>query len=104
AACGPGLRLQLALGRLGGGTPMGRFSVLHTIGRRSGRPRQTPLSFTRDGTAYVVIASDGGAPHDPDWYRNLQEHPDAEVEIGGRRTAVRAETVTGDERDRLWRQ
>ena len=52
----------------------------------------------------MVIASDGGSPHHPDWYLNVKDHPDAEVEVGGRRKPVRAETVTGDERDRLWRQ
>jgi deazaflavin-dependent oxidoreductase (nitroreductase family) len=98
------LLLQSPLGPLLSTTPMGRFLVLHTTGRRSGRPRQTPLSYTTDDDAFVVIASDGGSPRDPDWYVNLAAHPDAEVEVGGRRRAVRAETVTGAERDRLWRQ
>src|SRR3954453_21196963 len=98
------LVLQTPLGPLLSSTPIGRFLVLHTTGRRSGAPRQTPLSYTKDGDAYVVIASDGGSPHHPDWYLTLQNHPDAEVEVGGRRRAVRAKTVTGDERDRLWRQ
>jgi deazaflavin-dependent oxidoreductase (nitroreductase family) len=98
------LLLQSPLGPLLSTSPMGRFLVLHTTGRRSGAPRQTPLSYTKDGDSYVVIASDGGSPHHPDWYFNLEDHPDAEVEIGGRRQAVRAETVTGADRDRLWRR
>jgi deazaflavin-dependent oxidoreductase (nitroreductase family) len=104
ATSGHRLLLQSPLGPLLSTTPMGRFLVLHTTGRRSGEPRQTPLSYTKDGDAYVVIASNGGSPRHPDWYRNLEHHPGAEVEIGGRRRPVRAETVTGDERDRLWRQ
>jgi F420H(2)-dependent quinone reductase len=104
ATRGHRLLLQSPLGRLMSATPMGGFLVLHTMGRRSGAPRQTPLSYTRDGDAFVVIASNGGSPGHPDWYLNLQEHPEVEVEIGGRRVPVRAETVTGDERDRLWRQ
>ena len=98
------LLLQSPLGPLLSTAPIGRFLVLHTTGRRSGEPRQTPLSYTRDGDAFVVIASDGGSPRDPDWYLNLKEHPEAEVEISGRRRSVRAETVTGAERDRLWLQ
>src|SRR3954447_20902423 len=98
------LVLQSPLGPLLSSTPMGRFLVLHTTGRRSGALRQTPLSYTKDGDAYVVIASDGGSPHDPDWYRNLLDHPDVEVEIRGRPQRARAETVTGADRDRLWRQ
>jgi deazaflavin-dependent oxidoreductase (nitroreductase family) len=79
------------------------FLVLETTGRTSGARRSTPLSFTRDGDAFVVIASNGGAARDPDWYRNLLADPDVTVEVDGRRTPVRATTVTGPERDRLWR-
>ena len=98
------LLLQSPLGPMMSTTPFGRVLVLHTTGRRSGQRRSTPLSYTKDGDAYVVIASDGGAPRDPDWFLNLQDDPDAEIEVRGRRSRVRAETVTGDERDRLWRQ
>ena len=98
------LLLQSPLGPFMAASPFGRFLVLHTTGRRSGQPRRTPLSYTKDGDSYVVIASDGGAPRDPDWYLNLQADPDAEIDVRGRRTRVHAETVTGDERERLWRQ
>src|SRR6478609_3801697 len=98
------LLLESPLGPLLSRTPIGRFLVLHTTGRRSGRPRNTPLSYTKDGDAYVVIASNGGSPGDPDWYLNLQANPSAEVEVSGRRSRVAAETVTGEERERLWRQ
>ncbi len=79
------------------------FLVLETTGRRSGAVRSTPLSFTRDGDGCVVIASNGGATRDPDWYRNLQADGAATVEVAGRRIPVRATTVTGNERTRLWR-
>jgi deazaflavin-dependent oxidoreductase (nitroreductase family) len=104
ATRGHRLLLQSPLGPLLSSTPMGRFLVLHTTGRRSGEPRQTPLSYTKDGDAYVVIASDGGSPHHPDWYLNLVDDPDVEIDVGGRRRPVLAETVTGADRDRLWRQ
>jgi deazaflavin-dependent oxidoreductase (nitroreductase family) len=82
--------------------PGARFLVLHTTGRHSGKARQTPLSFTKDGESYVVIASNGGAPRHPDWYLNLQANPNTEVEVRGRTKHVRAETVSGADRDRLW--
>ena len=104
ATRGHRLLLQSPLGPLVAATPFGRFLVLHTTGRRSGEPRKTPLSYTKDGDSYVVIASDGGSPRHPDWYLNLLDDPDAYVEVGGRRSHVQAETVTGDERDRLWRR
>jgi deazaflavin-dependent oxidoreductase (nitroreductase family) len=88
---------------------MGQFGtvrnlVLHTTGRKSGQHRQTPLSFTRDGDAYVVIASNGGSPRPPDWYLNLQADDHVEVEVDGKRQPVTASTATGDDRERLWRQ
>ncbi len=82
--------------------PGGRILVLHTIGRKSGKARQTPLSFTRDGDSYVVIGSDGGAPRHPDWYLNLGSTRDVAIDVAGKEVAVRAETVTGPERQRLW--
>jgi F420H(2)-dependent quinone reductase len=104
ATRGHRLLLQSPLGPLVSTTPFGRFLILHTTGRRSGQPRKTPLSYTRDGDTYIVIASDGGSSHHPDWYLNLQGDPVAEVEVGGHRSQVHAETVTNDERDRLWRR
>src|SRR4051812_34789414 len=55
------LLLQSPLAPLVSTTPWGRFLILHTTGRRSGQTRTTPLSYTKDGDGYVVIASDGGS-------------------------------------------
>ena len=96
--------LQSPLGPFVSTTPFGRLLILRTRGRRSGQRRETPLSYTKDGDSYVVIASDGGSPHDPDWYLNLQADPDADIEVGGQHLRVHAETVAGGERDRLWQQ
>ena len=64
--------LQSPLGPLVSTTPFGRFLILHTTGRHSGQVRTTPLSYTKDGDTYVVIASDGGSPRHPDRYLNLE--------------------------------
>ncbi|HEY5859566.1 MAG TPA: nitroreductase family deazaflavin-dependent oxidoreductase, partial [Actinomycetota bacterium] len=104
ATRGHRLLLQSPLGPLVSTTPFGRFLILHTTGRRSGEPRKTPLSYTKDGDTYIVIGSDGGSPHNPDWYLNLVDEPNAEIDVGGQRSRVHAETVTGDERDGLWRR
>jgi F420H(2)-dependent quinone reductase len=76
--------------------------LLTTTGRRSGRPRTTPLTFFRDGADLVVIASNGGADLPPDWFLNLQLDPHALVEIGAVRSTVRARTASPAERERLW--
>ena len=76
--------------------------LLTTKGRLSGEQRTTPLIFRSDGDSSVVVASKGGAPEHPDWYKNLQSDPDAGVQIKGARTPVRARTAQGSERARLW--
>jgi F420H(2)-dependent quinone reductase len=94
---------RLTGGRLGG--KLGRVPILllTTTGRRSGQPRTQPLSYTRAGEGYAVIASKGGAPVHPLWYLNLQAEPLAEVTVGSEMRTVRARDAGGEERERLWR-
>jgi deazaflavin-dependent oxidoreductase (nitroreductase family) len=76
--------------------------LLTTTGRRSGKPRTTPLTFFRDGADLVVIASNGGADRPPDWSLNLQQNPHAVVKIGANELTVQARTASPEERERLW--
>ena len=78
--------------------------LLTTRGRRSGKLRRTPLIYGRDGDAYVVVASYGGSPEHPDWYFNLSDDPEVEIQVGDRVMPARAATAEGEDRDRLWRQ
>jgi deazaflavin-dependent oxidoreductase (nitroreductase family) len=42
--------------------------ILHTVGRRSGQPRESPVAWFADGEdAWLIVASGGGSRH-PDWY------------------------------------
>ena len=76
---------------------------LHTVGRKSGLPRSTMLTApVVDGDRIVLVASKGGDDRDPDWFRNLIAHPDAELIMAGRRRPVRARPATPDERAELW--
>ena len=78
--------------------------LLTTTGRRSGEPRTTPLIYENVGNgSYVIVASKGGAPRHPDWYRNLVERPGVEVQLLDDVFRARARTATGEERERLWR-
>jgi len=77
--------------------------VLTTTGRKSGEPRKFALIYDSRGDDLVVVASKGGAPDHPGWYKNLLAHPDASVQVRGERFAVRARTAEGAERDELWR-
>jgi deazaflavin-dependent oxidoreductase (nitroreductase family) len=76
--------------------------ILTTTGRGSGAPRKVPLIYGRDGDRYLVVASKGGAPEHPDWYRNLVAHPDVEVQVLGDRFRATARPARGEERARLW--
>jgi deazaflavin-dependent oxidoreductase (nitroreductase family) len=78
--------------------------LLTTRGRRSGALRRTPLIYGRDGDAYVVVASYGGSPEHPDWYFNLSDDPEVEIQVGDEVTPARAATAEGEDRERLWRQ
>jgi deazaflavin-dependent oxidoreductase (nitroreductase family) len=82
------------------GAPM--ILVNHT-GAKSGKAYTSPLVYTRDGDNYVIIASKGGAPEDPQWFRNLVAHPEVTVEVGTETIPVRARVTEGDERARLFR-
>lgn len=76
--------------------------LLTTTGRRSGEPYTTPLIYREDGSDYVVIASKGGADTHPDWYRNLDEHPEVEIQVGREVMTASARTLSGDDRQHLW--
>jgi deazaflavin-dependent oxidoreductase (nitroreductase family) len=76
--------------------------LLTTAGRKSGEPREIPLIFAADGERQIIIASKGGAPTHPQWYRNIEANPRVEVQIKGDRFAATARTVEGEERDRCW--
>jgi deazaflavin-dependent oxidoreductase (nitroreductase family) len=90
-------RLKVAIGQ--------PILLLHTRGARSGEPRTTPLLYTRDGDAFIVVASKAGAQHHPAWYHNLRAHPnDIAIELGGPRMPARARVVDGPERAQLWKR
>ena len=76
--------------------------LLTTTGRTSGEKRTTPLIYGMDGDNPVIVASKGGAPAHPGWYRNLVKNPAAEVQILGETFPVRARDAEGEERERLW--
>ncbi len=77
--------------------------LLTTTGRRSGEKRTTPLIHVTDGDRWVVIASKGGAPEHPAWFKNLAADPEIEIQVRDEVIPVTAEVVEGEERERLWK-
>jgi len=89
-------------GRWGGrlkGLPM---ALLFLVGRKSGKPRPTPLIYMRDGEDLIIVASFYGSPSHPAWYHNVLANPEFDVRVDRRRYRVRARTATPEEREKLW--
>jgi len=76
--------------------------LLTATGRKSGKPRTTPLLYVEDGDGFAVVASFGGAPEHPSWYRNLEKNSKATLQIENRVISVTASTATPEEKKRLW--
>jgi deazaflavin-dependent oxidoreductase (nitroreductase family) len=89
-------------GRVGGMFDGATLLLLHHTGAKSGTSRVNPLVYDRDGERYVIFASKGGAPTNPDWYHNLKAHPETEIEVGSDTIDVEASEATGEERERLF--
>jgi proline iminopeptidase len=75
--------------------------LLTTTGRRTGNQTTTPLIYDLDGDQPVIVASKGGAPDDPGWFKNLAKSPEVGVQIKGDRFRAHARVAEGEERSRL---
>ncbi len=78
--------------------------LLTTSGRKSGEKFIFPLFYGNTGEGYFVVASKGGAPTHPGWYRNILANPEVEVQVGTAKIKACARTATGEERARLWEE
>ncbi|MFD3657086.1 nitroreductase family deazaflavin-dependent oxidoreductase [Streptomyces sp. 24-1644] len=76
--------------------------LMDYVGRRSGAPRRTVLMYGRDGDDYLIVASNGGSDKPPLWYLNLQAGPDVELRVETERFPAVAETLTAEEKERVW--
>jgi deazaflavin-dependent oxidoreductase (nitroreductase family) len=78
--------------------------LLTTTGHRSGEERTLPLIYGRSGDDYLIVASNGGSPDPPAWYRNLSAQPDVEVQVLGDRFKAHARTATAEEKPAMWQE
>jgi F420H(2)-dependent quinone reductase len=98
-------RLHARLYRRLGGRFVGRWfggpvAVLETVGRRTGKPRATPVIYAWDGDEVIVVSANAGNPRPQAWALNLEARAEAEIVIGGERHRVGARLVEGVERER----
>jgi|SRR5690242_877772 deazaflavin-dependent oxidoreductase (nitroreductase family) len=89
-------------GKVGGPFENIPLLILHNRGAKSGQERLNPVAYRRDGDNFVVFASKGGAPDNPDWFHNLKANPEATIEVGTETRNVVARVAQGDERERIW--
>ena len=94
-------RLIRRSGKVGGMDAL----VLTTVGRTSGQERTSPVNyFPGPDGSWIIVASANGGAHNPAWYLNLAAAPDrARIQIADRIVEVRAEQLSGTERDEAWR-
>ena len=89
-------------GKVGGQFAGATLLLLHTLGAKSNQPRTNPLVYFKDGDKYVIVASKGGAPTNPDWYYNILAHPDVTLEVGTEQFKAHATVAERAERDRIF--
>ncbi len=86
------------LGKLGGY----EVCMVTMTGAKSGRRRVIPLMYVPYGEGVILVASQGGAPRNPIWYKNLVAHPDIEVQYKSKKMQLRCRQVDAVEKSRLW--
>lgn len=78
--------------------------IVTHIGNKTGAVRKTPLMRVKDGSNYVLVGSQGGAPKHPAWVHNLRTNPMVEIRDGTVEDPMQAREVTDvGERARLWK-
>lgn len=96
-------------GRVGGSWRVGSalrapvpVCLVTTTGRKTGEPRTVPLLHLPDGDRVLLVASQGGLPSHPQWYRNVLADPNVTVQVGRRTRAMTAREASPEERAELW--
>ncbi len=93
--------------RASGGRVMGQVRgmpvlLLTVAGRKTGVSHTAAVAYLEDDGRYEVTGSAGGAPSEPQWFRNLRHADHATVEVGRRRVDVTVTVAEGEERRVLW--
>lgn len=91
-------------GNVGGHFANNTLLLLHTTGAKSGKEYINPVVTFEDDGRFVIVASKGGAPSNPDWYYNLVANPIVGVEYGTETFQARASVTEEPERSRLYQR
>jgi deazaflavin-dependent oxidoreductase (nitroreductase family) len=93
-------------GKVGGNFEGAPMTLVHHIGRKSGKANVSPMMYLAadDADTIYVFASKAGAPTNPDWYYNLTDAGTAEIEVGTETYPVSVTEITGEDRDRIYNE
>ncbi len=94
--------IRITRGRIGAQLGTQTILILNTTGRRSGQPRSIPIAYFFHEGKYLVVESNWGKDNHADWYFNLQNQPQASIEVQGKTIKVNTSFAEGDEYIRLW--
>src|ERR1700743_3854402 len=76
--------------------------VITSMGSASGKLRKNPVMRVEHDGKYAAVASKGGAPEHPSWYRNIVDQPLVEVQDGPAKGDYTARELDGDGRAQWW--
>ena len=82
------------------GAPVGPMTLLTVRGRKSGKPRTTPVPVWKAQGHRYLLATFGNV----DWVRNLRSVQEAQVGKGRRRETVHAKELSVDEAASVFQQ
>jgi deazaflavin-dependent oxidoreductase (nitroreductase family) len=91
-------------GSMGGTMSGNELLLLTTKGAKSGKPRTVPVMCFDDAGHKFVVASFGGSPQHPAWFKNLDRDPNVEVAVKGKTYKARAEVMNAADRARNWQK
>ena len=92
-------------GEVGGNFAGAPVTLLHHVGRKSGKQTVSPVMYLADdddAATIYVFASAAGAKSSPAWYYNLTDAGSGTIEVGTETVEVGVAEITGDERDRIY--
>jgi len=94
--------IRATRGRVGGQLGTQTILLLHSVGRKSGQPRVTPIAYFHYEGRYLVVESNWGKDQHAAWYYNLKAQPQTRIEVDGQTIQVQVGFAEGEEYVRLW--
>lgn len=94
--------IRATRGKVGAQLGTQTILLLHSVGRKSGQPRVTPIAYFHYEGRYLIVESNWGKDQHADWYYNLKSQPQTSIEVDGQTIQVQVGFAEGEEYVRLW--